>query len=150
MECQHSVSEDLLSAWLRLTTTISNERIVSEMPFNEALICNLLYHEAKKNPEMQLTATDLCERTRMLKSLMNRTLNQMEEKGMIQRRRSTKDKRQVFIALNMQKMDIYLNQHHQILVLINRIVKKFGEEKAMEVYHIFEEISDIAEQVFYD
>lgn len=144
------VNENLLSAWLRLTTTISNERIVSKMPFNESLICNILYRQAKQDPQKHLTATDLCARTRMLKSLMNRTLNNMEKKELIHRTRSTEDKRHVLIELNMQKADTYLAQHTQILNLIDEIVKKFGKEKAMEIYRIFEEVSDIAQEVIHD
>ncbi len=35
------MNEKLLEAWLRLSTILSNDRIVSEMPYNEALICNI-------------------------------------------------------------------------------------------------------------
>ncbi len=75
---KEELDERLLCAWLRLTTVISNERVVTAMPYNEALICNILDQEADGVP---LTATDLCEKTKMLKSQMNRTLNSMEKKG---------------------------------------------------------------------
>lgn len=150
MEEKEKVNEQLLSAWLRLTTTISNERIVSKMSFNESLVCHILYRHEQQNPQHLLTATDLCEKTKMVKSLMNRTLNSMEAKGMIQRIRSLQDKRHVFIQLNMQAMDLYLIQHAQVLELIDKIVAKFGKEKAREIYEIFETISDIAQEVIHD
>lgn len=150
MEEKEKVNEQLLSAWLRLTTTISNERIVSKMSFNESLVCHILYRHEQQNPKHLLTATDLCEKTKMVKSLMNRTLNSMEAKGMIQRIRSLQDKRHVFIQLNMQAMDLYLIQHAQVLELIDKIVAKFGKEKAREIYEIFETISDIAQEVIHD
>lgn len=141
------LNEQLLSSWLRLTTTINNERIVSEMPYNEAFICNLLYRNQMSECPEELTATDLCHLTRMVKSQMNRTLNSMEEKEMILRVRSLQDKRHVYISLNMEKMDTYVQQHSKILELIDSMVEHFGKEKVMEIYNLFEEISDIAEEL---
>ena len=94
------LNEEVLDAWLRLTTAISNAKLVSDMPYNEALICNLLYNSQKQQPDIPLTATDLCKTTQILKSQMNRTLQSMEDKGLIERERSTLDKRQVFLRLN--------------------------------------------------
>ena len=54
------LNEELLEAWLRLSRVINNERIVSDMPYNESVICNILYREQVKNPGEYLTATDLC------------------------------------------------------------------------------------------
>ena len=74
------LNEEVLDAWLRLTTAISNTKLVSDMPYNEALICNLLYNSQKQQPDMPLTATDLCKKTQMLKSQMNSTLQSMDDK----------------------------------------------------------------------
>ena len=59
----NELNEQILDAWIQLTTAINNERIVSEMPLNEALICRMLYHNKDKN----ITATDLCGWTKMQK-----------------------------------------------------------------------------------
>lgn len=146
MKQQESVNELLLNSWIRLTTAISNERIVSDMPYNEAIICNILYRNHRQGGK-RLTATDLCQETKMLKSLMNRTLNSMEEKNIIHRERSTTDKRNVYIELNEDKIDIYLTQHSKILKLIDTLIDKYGKENGMKVYQLFEEISEIAEEV---
>ena len=36
-------NEALLTTWLRLSTSISNNRFVSEMSYNESLVCSILY-----------------------------------------------------------------------------------------------------------
>ena len=36
------LNEELLSAWLRLSSAIDNQRLVKGLSFNEALVCNLL------------------------------------------------------------------------------------------------------------
>lgn len=141
------ISEKVLRAWLRLSTTINNERIVSDMPFNEALVCNILYRNKKQIPEGNVTATNLCSETKMLKSQMNRTLNSLEKKGIIVRERSVVDKRQVFVKMNIERADTYINQHKKILELVDSFIKKFGEEKAIEIMNTFNLISDMVEEV---
>ena len=84
-------NEELLESWLQLTGSINNERIVSKMPYNEVLICRILY----RNRSRKITATDLCEITKMQKSQMNRTLTSMEDKNIITRNRSEDDKRKI-------------------------------------------------------
>ena len=102
-----NINEKILGAWLKLSTAICNERIVSELPYNESLICSILHKNATETPEEKITATDLCEKTNIQKSQMNRILNTLEEKGLIFRKRSEKDKRQVFVSMNMENAEVY-------------------------------------------
>lgn len=142
-----NINEKVLNAWLKLSTTICNERIVSELPFNESFICGILHHNAQAHPEKKITATELCERTNMQKSQMNRTLNSMEEKGLIFRKRSEKDKRQVFVSINMDNAEIYENQHKKILEFVDTVLDKVGREKAEEIIQLFTLISNKAKEV---
>lgn len=141
------INEELLSSWLRLSTCIVNEKLVSDMPYNESLICSILYKNQMEHPEKKLTATDLCSRIHMLKSQMNRTLVSMEQKNYITRERSTLDKRQIFITLNPEQMDLYQKQHRKILSIIDKLIEKMGEDKALEAIRTFQLIADTAEEV---
>ena len=142
-----NINEKVLSAWLKLSTAICNERIVSELPYNESLVCGILHENAVDHPEEKITATDLCEKTNMQKSLMNRTLNSLEEKGLIFRKRSEKDKRQVFVSMNMENAEVYERQHKNILRVVDEIVEKVGKEKADEIISLFTLISNKAKEV---
>ena len=136
------LNEQILDAWIHLTTAINNERIVSEMPLNEALICRILY----KNQESEITATDLCTWTKMQKSQMNRTLMNMEKKNWIQRQRSKKDRRQILIALNEEKMRAYQEQHEHVLNIVNKLVERIGRENAEKTVKLFNLIEQIARE----
>lgn len=138
-----NLDEKLLSAWLQLSILISNDRVVADMPFKEALVCNIL----SKEDGSRLTATDLCEKTKTLKSQMNRVLNSMEEKGLICRERSTEDKRQVYVKLNWEQSEAYQKEHSKNLQLVNAIINKLGKEKAKSIIEDLEVISAIAEEV---
>lgn len=140
------LNEELLNAWLRVSTSIVNSRIVSELPYNEALVCNALYRNMLVS-DKPLTATDLCARTNMLKSQMNRTLNLLEGKGLIVRERSTEDKRQVFVLFNTDGADVYDVQHTRILKLLDGIIVRLGEDKAADAAATLNRIADIADDI---
>ena len=142
-----NINEKILSAWLKLSTVICNEKIVSELPYNESLICGILHQNATENPEKKITATELCEETNIQKSQMNRILNTLEEKGLIFRKRSEKDKRQVYVSMNMENAEVYERQHKNILRVVDEIIEKVGKEKAEEIIQLFTLISNKAKEV---
>lgn len=143
----NKLNEELLDAWVRVSMTVNSERVVSEMSYNESVVCNYLYRNERENPGKKITATDLCNFTKILKSQMNRTLNHLEEKNIITRERSSTDKRQVYVKINMNKADLYIKQHEKILKLVDAFIEKFGKEKAIEIIEMFNGISDLAEEV---
>lgn len=141
MDSTTCAGERLLSAWLTLSSTLWNERVVKGMTFNEAFICNLLTHQRLETPDAPLTATDLCERTRLLKSQMNKLLSEMEKKEYIQRLRSDKDKRQIFIHLTPAGEEAYAQEHTGITAILRALVTELGEEKALRAAETVDEIS---------
>lgn len=143
-----ALNEQLLDVWLHLSVVINNERVVSDVPYNESLICNILYRNQLQDPGHLLTATDLCDATRMLKSQMNRTLNSMEEKGFISRERSRTDKRLVYVHLNREHTKLYEQQHSQILNKLDTLIERIGEEKTQQTISLLEEIATISKEVF--
>lgn len=137
-----NLNEQILDAWIRLTTVINNDRIVSTMPLNEALICRILMENADK----KITATDLCISMKMQKSQMNRVLNNMEEKGWIKRNRSEEDRRQIWIVPNVERLAPYREQHEKILKIVDCLIVRIGEEKAAQALELFHLISEIAKE----
>lgn len=143
---QNNIYENLLDTWLRTTFIICNRRIVKELSFNEAVVCRLL-SEAKQN-NVNITATDLCNRTKMLKSLMNLTLNNLEKKEMIKRVRSKKDKRQYYLVLNEEHVNIYKKQHKQIIELIKEATKELNDTEMQTVINVLGKITKNMEDYY--
>lgn len=140
------LNEALLDAWLLLSTTVVNPRLVSELSYNESLVCYILYRHMRANPEQRLTATDLCRETKILKSQMNRILQQLEQKQFIQRQRSTIDKRQIHIQLNWDKAHAYEAQHQKSLQLVDTIIQELGVDRAKEAIQVITAVSGIVNQ----
>lgn len=141
-----NLNEQLLGAWLRLSTSIVNSRIVPDMTYNESLICNILYNQSRE-AGAPLTATHLCAMTGMLKSQMNRTLNSLEARGIILRERSTQDKRQVFVSMNPENSAEYIAQHNKILRAVDGLIERIGADRAQQAIDLFTLVSDNADSI---
>ena len=141
-------NEKLLSAWLKLTASLWNERIVMTMSFNEAFVLSLLAKNSKENPYCPtLTATALCEDTGLLKSQMNRTLNILEDKGYIIRLKSSRDKRVVFVSLTPAGRAAYHKEHEHILDVVDNIANRIGDERTDVVSQALEDLAEASKHI---
>ncbi len=141
------LDEELLSAWLDLTRVIDNQRLAAShgpaLPFNEALVCGLLAREGGGC----LTAGALCRRTRILKSQMNAILRSLERKGLISRRPSLTDRRQVELRLLPEGLARYQESHRQSLVLSGRLIDRMGEDQVRTLLPLLRQAADLFENI---
>jgi DNA-binding MarR family transcriptional regulator len=144
-------AEEILSAWLRLSNNVCNDRFVKHLTYNESLVCNIIYNQLKKYPDKFLTATDLCKQTRLIKSQMNRTINELEKKGLIVREQSLTDKRKLYVKFQESTLPEYEKSHNEILKIVDAIMeevnKKFGRDITSEMIDIFYAISSSAKKI---
>ncbi len=127
------ISEELLSAWLRLTANVRGNRILNELSLNEIMILRLLRLEGG---ETGLTATILTERMKLLKSQTHKVLLELEGKGYIERRRDGRDARAIRIAITDAGARAYLREHSQIMELVDRIVDTLGEDDSKKLVEL--------------
>ena len=136
------LQEQILDAWLKLSSVVSNDRLVSDFSFNEAFVLNLLYKRQISGVKEKMTATALCRQTRILKSQMNAILNSLEKKGMILRRRSQIDKRQVEIEVNSERGKEFIQCHERSLKLVERLLNKIGREEGCRAVTVLNRLAD--------
>lgn len=140
------LNEELLSVWLQLTNVIDNHRLTEghtsryRMPFNEALVCGLLAGGCR-------TASDLCAESRILKSQMTAILRSLEEKGVIQRRRSQSDRRRIELRLLPEGCARYDGGHRQALDLADRLISAMGEEKIRQLIPLLRQVTEVFDQI---
>ena len=139
--------DKLLSAWLGLTSTLWNRRIVSAMPYNEAHILGLLLRN-RNLCATPLTATDLIRRTHLLKSQMNRLLCALEEKGYIRRIRSEADKRMAFIHLTPEGEAAYRVAHADVEAVLTKLLNRIGQERALVIADQLNDVVAALEDIF--
>ncbi len=146
MDKDRQDKERMLAAWLRVTTSVSQVHQLRDLRYNEALICNILMKNEIEHPGRRLTATDLCRESHILKSQMNRTLQCMEEKGIIERQRSTEDRRRVYTRLRPDSV-IYERQHDQVLDTVGAIAARVGTDNVDQIVDMLNASSEAAEEV---
>lgn len=142
MEVIFLLDEDLLFAWLQLGCVIDNQRLVSQLSFNEALVCGLLYRA-----DAPLTASDLCARTHILKSQMNAILRSLEKKGYLQRSQSQEDRRQIHLRLLPEGVERYTASHRRTLALVDRLIDSVGEEQIRALIPLLQTVTDHFDQI---
>ena len=132
----------LIEAWLKETSVLINRRMVEGLSFNEAFVCNLLNRKQGEGQDGQATATWLCSETGMLKSQMNKTLNSLEKKGLIQRERAIEDRRKVYIRLQEENIGLYHKAHNEVLEFVDVLMEQVGEAKIEEAVEILNLMAD--------
>ena len=122
-------NERIINAWVELSAILNNNRLVTDMPYNEAIICRYLI----QHPNENITATTLCAKTRIKKSQMNRTLIAMFDKGLIYRENSQQDKRHIFIRFNPEKRSVYDDMHKKTLALVTKLLSDLGTKRTEQL-----------------
>ena len=121
--------DKLLDAWLNLTSTLWNTRLVASMTYNEAHVLGLLLRRG----EEPMTATGLIARTHLQKSQMNRLLTALEEKGFITRERALEDRRRIEIRLTPQGEAAYREEHRTVEAILSQLIEQLGESRALHI-----------------
>lgn len=138
-----NINEQFLNLWLEISALINNDRLVSDLTFNEAHICNLLWRQSKCQPDY-LTQTELCAKTGIIKSLMNRTLNLLEQKNLITRVRPEENRRVVQVRFNQQLKDNFLKEHQHSISIIDSLAQYWGEDNNAQILDSLRLIADAA------
>ncbi len=100
------LEEQLITAWVRLTGIFKNTRITKGMVYNEAIVMLVAYNRYREDGRGLVSFKEIVSETRMLKSLVNRTIDSLVAKGYLTRCEG-KDKRTTFIrelARNMMQI----------------------------------------------
>ena len=134
------IEEDLLNAWLKMSVCIKGNRILNELSFNEITILNALNGD-------DLTFKMILEKTKMLKSQLNRVLNALINKKMVISYANSNDKRSVIYSLNNQNRKVYDDEHKRVLMIMNSIKNTLGEEETKRLALDIERATDIVNKI---
>ncbi|MCI7735721.1 MAG: MarR family transcriptional regulator [Clostridiales bacterium] len=142
-EEQLQAGDKLLDAWLNLTSTLWNTRLVVSMPYNEAHVLGLLLRHCGE----PMTATDLIHRTYLLKSQMNKLLTSLESKGFITRVRAKEDKRRIEIRLTPEGVLAYREEHKRVEAILQQLTGRIGAQRALDIAQDLSEIVTLLDDI---
>ncbi len=132
--------EKLLQAWVTLSGIIKNSRITKGLQYNEAIVMNVIYNRYTEDGEGRVSIKEITAKTRMLKSLVNRTVNSLIKKGFVQRCEAEGDKRVVYVKCVQEKMDTFLKVHGGSVKIANSIIEIIGDEDTQAFIRLVEKI----------
>ena len=136
---QKELEEALILSWIRVTAVLKNTRITKKMIYNEAVVMAIVYDRYKKDGAGAVSFGDICKRTRMLKSLVNRTIGSLVKRGFLERR-TGEDKRTTYVLPVAKKLPEFLEEHERSLSLARRVIDLIGEEDARAFCRIADKV----------
>ena len=122
------------------------------MIYNEAVVMSIVYERYREDGVGAVTFGEICRRTRMLKSLVNRTIGTLASRSLVNRtigtlasrgfleRRTGEDKRTTYVVPVKKKLPEFLEEHERSLALARRIIGLIGEEDARTFCRIAEKV----------
>lgn len=129
------MKEELIQSWIEITAAIKNNRVTKSISYNEAIILNYAYHAYKNNDGLYMQ--DILKKTKMLKSLCNRTINLLIGKDFLRREL---DGNQVVVYLNPNKEKDYLEIHKETFAYLEPVFEVLDEKDQMDFIRISQKI----------
>lgn len=114
----------LIQAWVLLSGILKNSRFTKELPYNEAIVMLQLY-QAGDTP---ISMKEITTQTHMLKSQVNRTINSLEAKGLLERCEGEGDRRVGYVRAVKERLDIFLQVHAASMEIAKNISDIIGPE----------------------
>ena len=117
-------SLDLIQAWVQLSCILRNSRFTKALPYNEAIVMLQLYQAG----EQDISIKQITQQTHMLKSQVNRTINALEEKELLERCEATGDRRLGHVRMRKDRLALFLQVHNESLQIAKEIGSIIGPE----------------------
>ena len=117
-----------------------NTRITKGMVYNEAIVMLVAYNRYREDGKGLVSFKEIVSETRMLKSLVNRTIDSLVAKGYLTRCEG-KDKRTTFIRIVPENIGGFLEVHAHSLELARNMMQIIGTEDAEAFVRISDKIA---------
>ena len=137
---QHQTLQ-LLRAWVQLSGILKSSRFTKELPYNEAIVMLMLYEKYQYDGRGILSVKEITTSTKILKSQVNRTLNSLQQKGLLQRCDGEGDKRIAYVRCVEENLDVFLQVHASSMQIAAQIRDIIGPEDTQVFIRIVEKLS---------
>ena len=139
---EQSQTLQLLRSWVQLSGILKNSRFTKELPYNEAIVMLMLYEKYQQDGKGILSVKEITTSTRMLKSLVNRTINALENKGLLIRCQSQGDKRIGYVQCVEEQLGVFLQVHASSMEIARQISTIIGPEDTEAFIRIVQKLQN--------
>lgn len=133
------LEEELLRAYINMSVNIKENRLLSDLSFNEIMVMNLIVEEERSFKELE-------ERLNILKSQLNRIINDLKAKGLVETYIPLNDKRKLIIKKG-NNIELYNTEHERMLKLMSLVKNKLGEADFKKLIELLNETTNVIKGV---
>lgn len=133
------LEEELLRAYINMSVNIKENRLLSDLSFNEIMVMNLIVEEERSFKELE-------ERLNILKSQLNRIINDLKAKGLVESYIPLNDKRKLIIKKG-NNIELYNTEHERMLRLMSLVKNKLGEADFKKLIELLNETTNVIKGV---
>ena len=108
---------------------------MSGFSYNETVVLFLLSLN-----EGYTSYNELLNKTKLLKSQLNRTITNLENNGYVTRKINEKDKRKMDVLITEKGKEVQEKIHQTSIIFSDKIIEIIGEENSNKLVEIFKEI----------
>ncbi len=137
---RETLEERMLNAWIGARGMLKDSKITRNLTYNEAVVMKLVYDQYRRDGVGRTAVSAIVRQTNMLKSLVNRTVNALCDRGCLRRERGEEDGRSLFVCPVEDRLEEFLAVHRQSLALARRIVDVVGAEDAEAFVRMVEKL----------
>lgn len=133
------LEEELLRAYINMSVNIKENRLLSDLSFNEIMVMNLIVEEERSFKELE-------ERLNILKSQLNRIINDLKVNGLVETYIPLNDKRKLIIKKG-HNIELYNTEHERMLKLMRLVKNKLGEADFKKLIELLNETTNVIKGV---
>ena len=127
---RNNLNENVIISWVRLTGILKNTRLTQDLIYNEAIVMLIVYRKYRMDGKGVVSFRELAAETKMLKSLVNRSIDSLVEKKLLARTEGSSDRRMTFVRPVLENFDVYMKEHRHTIETVSELIKTIGEEDA--------------------
>lgn len=133
--------ERMLGSWIEVNGMLKDSRITRDLTYNEAVVMKLVYDQYCSDGTGRVAVGRIAREANMLKSLVNRTVGALCDRGYLLRERGERDGRNVFVRPVEDRLEDFLAVHRRSLALVRQIIDVVGREDAESFVRMAEKLS---------
>lgn len=132
------IEEIMLKAWINMSVNTRENRLLNELSFNEMLVLNMIQ-------DKECSFKELVNELNILKSQLNRVIQNLVQKKLIIAYTPENDKRSLMIKKG-DNTELYKQEHARMIEIMRKIRKQIGEEDTLKLIYLLNQVASLVKE----
>ena len=132
------LEEIMLKAWINMSVNTRENRLLNELSFNEMLVLNMIQ-------DKECSFKELVNELNILKSQLNRVIQNLVQKKLIIAYTPENDKRSLMVKKG-DNTELYKQEHERMIEIMRKIRKQIGEEDTLKLIYLLNQVASLVKE----